>query len=979
MDNSWTNNSFSPSPDPDLFTTESPGFPASSSNLFRGRRSVAGPSFSPQPALSPLSPFFSTAGLPQQGPDSPHSRSVSSTSSRTLDTSPSLDRHDSTKNYSSWSPGIGEATHDMLIAHGNVDHANLYKQFQMKSQRLETLTVAYSELKIRYETLQSNFSELTTAVASKLDASTIGEATVKMLRTHEPLSKKDFPEVPIWTDKEYLEECSERKKAKGPVTMQDAKSSRGSKRLAEDDENVQLWFVTDKHGETVPGSWGTEARKKARGIWATAQLERAMPPTWSEADSVLREFFAYEMELTFPELRLCEYSCKAHRIATLVYPGWYSSQIKKNTLHTTAKPDPNDTDDDAARILSEHKRQASQPVAEEPDPKRNKKVSKKHKAAANAPAPAAASRIEDPSTAVDPVTSVANGVPTPSDSVPAPVLSPPAPLVSPSTPASSTPSFVLDTASVRTDVASTSSLAIPPNTVFPPATASTAKESLDAPATEAPPAHALPSTTPVPAPATQVDNPLAALGNPMGPTARGDYVSNLLADPKGKRPSTKVNYLRPTSSSITARNLCLADYVNKRGRVTKEVFDLYYNGLSAESKQVFITKSAELGAAKKAEKTTQNNTPQDGEQAVASGGGQQGRAGGSGQQAGAGSRREWAAGGSGQQAGAGSRRERARAAGGRGQQARGLTPEAQHNKRAWRVYPAASSLLLFSSFIHPPTHAPSPCKKMHAHPVLLAALAALSASAQSSSRSAASASASTKNYTSTFLTCLTACPSEVASAEALVEQFCAAAATPTSLSFASFNPSATPSSLSTSSSSKSGSASGSSSGSGTGSSASQTAPPTSSSSGAGTSNAAAAVRGVGLGVFGVVGAEDRGGVEMRSVWGYRGLGRLGILGVGIPGDGRGIGVFVESDLRYFWTSTLGNRLACLLCVNRLLHSNAFLAPSPFCYVHDSTLDSGRTTLDTSLSASPPSPLASPSRPHRIWILRISPPVFLSLP
>ncbi|KAJ7920229.1 hypothetical protein B0H13DRAFT_1987417 [Mycena leptocephala] len=61
------------------------------------------------------------------------------------------------------------------------------------------------------------------------------------------------------------------------------------------------------------------------------------------------------------------------------------------------------------------------------------------------------------------------------------------------------------------------------------------------------------------------------------------------------------------------------------------------------------------------------------------------------------------------------------------------------------------------------------------------------------------------NYTSAFLGCLTSCPSEVASAEALVQKFCAAAATPTSLSFASFTPS------SSASASSSGSVSGSSS------------------------------------------------------------------------------------------------------------------------------------------------------------------------
>ncbi|KAJ7077617.1 hypothetical protein C8R44DRAFT_825960 [Mycena epipterygia] len=62
-----------------------------------------------------------------------------------------------------------------------------------------------------------------------------------------------------------------------------------------------------------------------------------------------------------------------------------------------------------------------------------------------------------------------------------------------------------------------------------------------------------------------------------------------------------------------------------------------------------------------------------------------------------------------------------------------------------------------------------------------------------------------QNYTSTFVACLTACPSEVVSAEALVEQFCAAASKPTSLSFPSFTPSSTSASVSASAPSSSGS------------------------------------------------------------------------------------------------------------------------------------------------------------------------------
>ncbi|KAF7362913.1 CFEM domain-containing protein [Mycena venus] len=89
-----------------------------------------------------------------------------------------------------------------------------------------------------------------------------------------------------------------------------------------------------------------------------------------------------------------------------------------------------------------------------------------------------------------------------------------------------------------------------------------------------------------------------------------------------------------------------------------------------------------------------------------------------------------------------------------------------------------------------------------------------------------------KNYTTAFLGCLNACPSEVASAEALVEQFCAAASKSTSLSFASFTPS---SSASVSGSSVSGSSNS--------ASASATAPPTSSGSSSASTTPNAAARG----------------------------------------------------------------------------------------------------------------------------------------
>ncbi|KAJ7150127.1 hypothetical protein C8R43DRAFT_498087 [Mycena crocata] len=77
-------------------------------------------------------------------------------------------------------------------------------------------------------------------------------------------------------------------------------------------------------------------------------------------------------------------------------------------------------------------------------------------------------------------------------------------------------------------------------------------------------------------------------------------------------------------------------------------------------------------------------------------------------------------------------------------------------------------------------------------------------------------------YTASLLACLGPCPDQLLTAEGLVQQFCAAAAAPTSLSFGSFTPSP-----SASSSSASASASGSRNGTAAATSGSATAPSTS--------------------------------------------------------------------------------------------------------------------------------------------------------
>ncbi|KAJ6595303.1 hypothetical protein B0H10DRAFT_1960522 [Mycena sp. CBHHK59/15] len=92
----------------------------------------------------------------------------------------------------------------------------------------------------------------------------------------------------------------------------------------------------------------------------------------------------------------------------------------------------------------------------------------------------------------------------------------------------------------------------------------------------------------------------ASFGEPIGPTTHAECVEKLAAqDAKvkrsasGKTPKTaaakpaRIVHLRATAST-TIRNLCLKSYIQKNGKVTKEVFDFYFKGLSPEELKVLL-------------------------------------------------------------------------------------------------------------------------------------------------------------------------------------------------------------------------------------------------------------------------------------------------------------------------------------------------------------------------------------------------------
>ncbi|KAJ7939210.1 hypothetical protein B0H13DRAFT_2300961 [Mycena leptocephala] len=506
----------------------------------------------------------------------------------------------------SWNPAVAEATHESLLQNRNLDYMKLYDSHGKLEEQNEHFWRIHSELKARYETLNSAYMTLVNAVSDKLsNVSNPASAPVSQHDALAPastskehldvLTRDDYPQISYWTEQEYLKVEAERKKENGKVSMKEAQSQRGSRRLA-DDENVMFWFIEDQDGNPVAGS-------------------RA------KADIFVRNYYAGEMRREFPELRLCDFDYKAHRIATMTFPNWVKNY--KNPSSIKAEPD---IEDD----VSITKQPASDPPDGEPvSKKKNVGKPKPQKTRTSNSLPAPASTPSTTTTTIPPTRPPSVPL-TRAPSIPL-TRTPSSPTRAPSAPPVRAPSVPPSIASlVPTDpncvpfadsmLLAGATLILPASSVPIPAVSGCSSSSTAAPPVLAPSAPILTqlntsaassasSTTAAPvissnAPGTSVvDDPLSFLGEASGPSSRTEYVASIVMvtkrrkkqDGTKKGESAKPAYLRvPTTN--TARALCLADYVAKHGRVTKEVFDPYWKSLSREELKAWEERSA---AAKK--------------------------------------------------------------------------------------------------------------------------------------------------------------------------------------------------------------------------------------------------------------------------------------------------------------------------------------------------------------------------------------------
>ncbi|KAJ7786921.1 hypothetical protein B0H14DRAFT_2629987 [Mycena olivaceomarginata] len=587
---------------------------------------------------------------------------VTSTEERLLSTRTQLN---------SWNPAVAEATHESLMSIRNLQYIKLYDAHGNLLGRFQEAQQAYGELQIRYDTLNRNLRILPamhirlSSLQSPIDSLLLPAHTLPQQIHLMPLSRPRLP--PITSVFSYR--ATTAKLITGPRATIERRTSAGRAKKArraclmlkhgaarkdsEDDENVMFWFIEDEDGNSIPGQRAKAARDQARKIWRYLDRSGRLPDCWNEADTVASSYYNGEMRCFFPELQLCENDYKANRIATLIFPNFLKHRNSK--VKEEIKEDSEDADNAAAAVVAGKKRAASEAPDDEPASKRTpvsrhtpavkpRPKPKPKKKTPSVPAPAAPSATPEPvsvvSASVPPAPAPATTQPAPPSppAAPSPPAPPPQPAptsqpsqpVLPSQPAPSAagvPSLLITTsvsAPPALALALLSSVAVASATGLSTGTNDNDLEpaimdnishhaNTSGPPTAAVPVSATPqATVPAAGPSTsRVENPLAFLGDPKGPTTRAEFVAGTSGGGVKKKPGPRSNktdqqsgdstktVILHKSNAKTARGLCLQDYIRTYGSVPKQVFDTYFNSLLPADLKIWEERSA---AAKQAEK-----------------------------------------------------------------------------------------------------------------------------------------------------------------------------------------------------------------------------------------------------------------------------------------------------------------------------------------------------------------------------------------
>ncbi|KAG5633927.1 hypothetical protein H0H81_004377, partial [Sphagnurus paluster] len=168
------------------------------------------------------------------------------------------------------------------------------------------------------------------------------------LKEFEVYAHKDFPQVTIWTARDWLASPKNWKNNESGIHQQSSKRGKQST-----GERTSMGYIQDRRGFPVSAPTAASISNFAHSIWRDLASHNLAPKTWTKILPHAYQYYRQEMFKFYDDLRLADGDWKIERLAIDLYPGWYRTYLKETK---------EESEDDSATTLKRKRSSTSLPM-----------------------------------------------------------------------------------------------------------------------------------------------------------------------------------------------------------------------------------------------------------------------------------------------------------------------------------------------------------------------------------------------------------------------------------------------------------------------------------------------------------------------------------------------------------------------------------------------------------------------------------------
>ncbi|SJL08114.1 uncharacterized protein ARMOST_11477 [Armillaria ostoyae] len=265
---------------------------------------------------------------------------------------------------------LSKATRDMLFQSGNSAYMQIYSKMEVLERENITLKADLAANKTLVAFLTENRTQ-TAQSSHVLGGPAILSTSLAPLPA---LNKADYANVRFWTKSSYTEY---EKKYKGDTNALATRKRRRGRQLKGNNEPgtdivTRYSFLEDIDGNLVPADRLNLISIKSRQCWFSLLRTGHAPAKWRAKDDAASAYYRREMESEFIEFRFGADGWKLEKYASLNYSSWYNNHVKSKVANS-------DSNDDEEELKADDEEEPKDDDDEDSDPETTRKPQKQHR------------------------------------------------------------------------------------------------------------------------------------------------------------------------------------------------------------------------------------------------------------------------------------------------------------------------------------------------------------------------------------------------------------------------------------------------------------------------------------------------------------------------------------------------------------------------------------------------------------------------